>query len=87
MIYRFKSTAAGDLIMMAPAGEAVLRIIGKEPAGKGIIEAGALPAAIAALEAAVAADEAARKAAGAEAAAGATAGSGDKVSLRQRAWP
>ena len=86
MIYRFKSKADGDLIMMGPAGDTVLRTIGKEPAPQGIIEAAALPAAMRAIEAAVAADEAARKAAGADAAADG-AGHGDKVSLRQRAWP
>jgi hypothetical protein len=86
MIYRFKSKADGDLIMMGPAGDAVLRIIGKEPAAQGIVEAGALPAAIAAIEQAVAADEAARREAGADARA-AGSGSGDKISLRQRAWP
>jgi hypothetical protein len=86
MIYRFKSKAAGDLIMMGPAGDTVLRILGREPASQGIIEARALPAAIAAIERAVAADEAARRQAAAEAPAD-TVGSGDKVSLRQRAWP
>ncbi len=86
MIYRFKTKADGDLIMMGPAGDAVLRLIGKEPAAKGIIEASALPAAIGAIEQAVAAEEAARKAAGADAP-GNGLGSGDKVALRQRAWP
>ena len=86
MIYRFKSQADGDLIMMGPAGDTVLRVIGKEPASQGIIESAALPAAMRAIEQAVAADEASRKAAGAEAP-GDGVGSGDKVSLRQRAWP
>ena len=84
MMYRFKTSADGDLIMMGPAGDSVLRIIGKEPAATGIVEAGALPAAIAAIEQAVAADEAARKQAAPDADA---AGSGDKVGLRQRVWP
>lgn len=86
MIYRFKSKADGDLIMMGPAGDAVLRIIGKEPAAQGILQSDALAAAIAAIEQAVAADDAARNAAGPEAPGGG-AGAGDKVSLRQRAWP
>ena len=86
MIYRFKSKAAGDLIMMGPAGDTVLRILGREPATQGIIEARALPAAIAAIEQAVAADEAARQQDAADAPADA-GGTGDKVSLRQRAWP
>ena len=91
MIYRFKSKATGDLVMMGPVGDRILRLLGREPAPQGIIEAAALPAAIAALEQAVAADEAAR---GADTQADADDGSGDgpvggadKVSLRQRAWP
>lgn len=88
MIYKFKSKAAGDVIMMGPAGDLVLRAIGKEPAPKGIIEPAAMPAAIAAIEQAVAADEAARaqaeKEAGAE---GRPLPPREGVSLRQRAWP
>ena len=49
-MYRFKSKADGDLIMMAPVGDQLLRIIGREPAAKGIIELAVLPQAIAALE-------------------------------------
>jgi hypothetical protein len=86
MIYRFKSVADGDLLMMGPAGDAVLRIIGKEPAAQGIIEAHALGAAIQALEAAVGADEAARKSEAAEPEPDA-AEVRDKISLRQRVWP
>ena len=89
MIYKFRSDATGDLIMMGPVGDQMLRIIGKEPAAKGIIEASALAAAIAALEQAVAADEAsrARGAADEDADEAGRSGHGGKVSLRQRAWP
>jgi hypothetical protein len=88
MIYKFKSKAAGDVIMMGPAGDDVLRLIGKPPAPKGIIETAAMGAAIAALEAAVAADEAARAQAEREAAAeGRRLAPRDAVTLRQRAWP
>ena len=86
MIYRFKSKATGDLIVMGPVGDTLLRIIGREPAGQGIVEAAALPAAIAAIEQAVAAEDATRKSAPADDA-GDGAGGGDNVSLRQRAWP
>lgn len=89
-MYKFKSKAAGDLILLDPAGDALLKIIGKEPAGRGIIEVDAMPAAIAALEEAVAADEAARQAAGATQADADDAAPGaprEKISLRQRAWP
>jgi len=91
MIYKFRSKATGDLVMMGPVGDQMLRIIGKEPAAQGIVPAAALPAAIAALEQAVAADEAARGGGrtvdrGDEDDEGGPGG-GDKVSLRARAWP
>ena len=84
-MYRFKSKADGDLIMMAPVGDQLLRIIGREPAGKGIIEVAALPQAIAALEQAIAAAELARvdaRRADDDDERGAQA-----VGLQQRAWP
>ncbi|MEO5846026.1 MAG: DUF1840 domain-containing protein [Caldimonas sp.] len=85
-MYRFKSKADGDLLMMAPVGEQLLRIIGREPAAKGIIEAAALPQAIAALEQAIAAAERsradARKSDDEDDGAGAPA-----IGLQQRAWP
>ena len=87
-MYRFKSKADGDLIMMAPVGDQLLRIIGREPAAKGIIELAVLPQAIAALEEAIAAAELARVAARKtdddddEQAGGANA-----IGLQQRAWP
>jgi hypothetical protein len=88
MIYKFKSKAAGDVIMMGPAGDMVLRTIGKEPAPKGIVEPAAMPAAIAAIEQAIAADEAARAQAEQEAAAqGRQLPPREGVTLRQRAWP
>jgi hypothetical protein len=83
VIYKFKSKAAGDVIMMGPNGDQVLRLIGKEPAAKGIIEPAAMPAAMAALEQAIAADDAARKAAADDR----NDAPQDRVSLRQRAWP
>lgn len=88
MIYKFKSNAAGDVIMMAPAGDDVLRLIGKSPAAQGIIEAGSMAPAIAAIEQAIAADEAAREQAEKDAAAeGKKLGAREGVTLRQRAWP
>ncbi len=79
MLYKFKSKAAGDVIMLGANGDQVLRIVGKEPAAQGIIEAADIGAAIAALEAAVAADEAAAQAP--------DAAPRERISLRQRAWP
>ena len=86
MIYRFKSEADGDVLMLAPAGDAVLRIIGKEPAAKGIIECKALGADIRALEAAVGVEEAARRSE-ASAPEQDEDAQRDKISLRQRVWP
>ena len=88
MIYKFKSKAAGDVIMMGPTGDEMLRAMGREPAAKGIVEPAAMPAAIAALEQAIAAAEADRARAEGEAAeAGEKLPPRQGVGLRQRAWP
>ena len=88
MIYKFKSKAAGDVIMMAASGDQVLRILGREPAAKGILEVADMPAAVQAIEAAVMQDEQARQQAEAEAAAeGKPLAPRESVTLRQRAWP
>ena len=63
MIYKFKSKATGDLIMLQPNGESILKIIGKgEPAQlkQGILLPEDMAPAIAALQAAVALEEKAR---------------------------
>jgi hypothetical protein len=83
MIYKFKSKASGDLIMLGPQGDQVLRLLGREPAAKGIIEVAAMPAAIAALEAAVAAPQQGAQQDDEPAEPGAE----PSVSLRQRVWP
>ena len=82
MLYKFKSKAAGDVIMLGPNGDQVMRLVGREPAAQGIFEVAHMPQLIAALEPAVAAEDAARKSADEE-----TPGKGDGVSLRQRVWP
>ena len=88
MIYKFKSKAAGDLIMLGPNGDAMLRALGREPSPQGIIEPGAMDAAIAALERAVRDDEAARARAEREAAArGEALPPREGVTPRQRLWP
>ncbi|MCW5640107.1 MAG: DUF1840 family protein, partial [Rubrivivax sp.] len=38
MIYKFRSKAAGDLIMLPAHGDQLLRLLGREPAAQGIIE-------------------------------------------------
>ena len=84
MIYKFKSKAAGDVIMLAASGDHVLRILGREPAAKGILEVAAMPAAMAAIEAAVQQDDEARQQAATD---GKRAQAGEAITLRQRAWP
>jgi hypothetical protein len=88
MLYKFKSKAAGDLIMLDPNGRRVLQVIGKEPGPKGIILPEQMAAAIQALEAEVAREEAQQRAAIDEAKArGENPPRFDPVSLRQRAQP
>ena len=89
MLYKFKSKATGDLIMLEPNGRRVLQIIGKDAGPKGIILPAEMSGAIGALEAAIAQEDADRKAATDEAKAkgGSAPRSGDSVSLRQRAVP
>lgn len=59
MIYKFKSQAAAEVIMLQANGEQMLSIIGKEPSAQGIITVAQIPAAIAALDAAIEVHEAA----------------------------
>jgi len=88
MLYKFKSQAAGDLIMLEPNGRQVLEIIGKDAQPKGIILPEQMPAAISALEGAVEKDEAVHKALVEEARAnGEPPPRLEAVSLRQRAVP
>ena len=63
MIYKFKSNATGDLIMLQPNGESILKIIGKGEASQlkqGILLPEDMAPAITALQAAVAREEKAR---------------------------
>jgi hypothetical protein len=85
MLYKFKSKAAGDVIMLGPNGDQVMRIIGREPAAKGIFEVEHMPALAALLERAVAAEESARHEAANDD--DEPKGKGDGVTLRQRVWP
>ena len=50
MLYKFKSKAAGDLIMLGPNGDQVLRLVGREPAPQGIFEVEQMPGLVATLE-------------------------------------
>jgi hypothetical protein len=88
MLFKFKSKAAGDLIMLEPNGRRVLEIIGKEPQPKGIILPEQMAAAVQSLEAAIAREEADQQAMIDEAKAkGDAPPRFEAVSLRQRAVP
>lgn len=79
MIYKFKSAASGDVIMLGPHGDQLMRLLGRDPAPKGIIEPGQMAAAIQALQAAITGEEG--RAADPE------DEDQDPVVLRQRLWP
>lgn len=91
MLYKFKSPAAGNLIMLEPNGRQILQIIGKDDSAqqvKGILLPQDMPTAIAALHAAIAQDEADWQQRVAQAQEqGAPPPRTPSVSLRQRALP
>ena len=97
MLYKFKSKATADLIMLEPNGKQILRIIGKDTAPKGILEVTEMVHAIEALRQAVQQEEDAQaqvnaqntqNSEGIQDKKGATASSQERpVSLRQRAAP
>ena len=89
MLYRFRSPATGDVIMLGPQGDALLRALGREPSAKGILEPAGMARALEALETAIAADEAARAQAGGGAEQGedAPAAAAGELPLRRRFWP
>lgn len=88
MLYKFKSKAAGDVIMLAANGDQVLRILGRQPAPKGILEVADMPAALTAIETAIRESEQARREAEEQARAkGEPLPAREMVTLRQRAWP
>lgn len=74
--------------MLGPHGDALLRVLGREPAPQGIIEPQGMAAAVAAIRAAILADEQDRANAEREAAEqGWRLPPRQGVSLRQRLWP
>jgi cyclopropane-fatty-acyl-phospholipid synthase len=92
MLYKFKSKATGDLIMLEPQGKQILKIIGKEPGAKGIILPNEMMAAVDALNAAVEQEElaiqAAKEASKAESDTVAPVTDGQRsISLKQRVVP
>ena len=87
MLYKFKSRATADLIMLEPQGRQIVTIIGKTPGASGIVTAAQIPGAIAALEAAVIADEAQPEAQVNAEAAAEEINEAVRLRLRQRAAP
>jgi hypothetical protein len=88
MLYKFKSQATSDLIMLEPHGRRVLTIVGKDPARAGIIEPSQMSAAIEALHAAAEHEAAEQKAAVEQAQAqGEPVPVFEAVSLRHRVSP
>ena len=86
MIYKFKSQADGDVIMLEPNGDQMLAIIGRVPSVQGVVTVAQIPAAIAALEAAVTSHEAASSPAADHVVVELITG-GDDFRLRARAGP
>lgn len=95
MLYKFKSKATGDLIMLEQQGKHILKLIGKESGAQGIILPNEMLGAIEALNAAVAQEELAHQTAKEAAQSGnvqeegaAPATSGLRtISLKQRVVP
>lgn len=92
MLYKFKTKATGDVIMLQPNGQRVLEIIGKhtaaDPSLKGILLPEQMPQALNALQAAVDLEESQRTEAVAQAKIeNLPVPRFEAVSLRQRALP
>ena len=81
MLYKFKSPAAGDVIMLGPQGDQVMRLLGREPAAKGIFEVADMPGLLGSLQAALDAETAHTTPAAEDDPRQPTVG------LRQRLWP
>ncbi len=89
MLYKFKSRATADVIMLEANGRQLLQIIGKSPDAHGIVTVAQIPAALQALEAAVSEDQARSKDSAQEEGEGDAADgkSAAAVHLHQRAAP
>lgn len=92
MLYKFKSKASGDVILLQANGDEVLRLLGRAPSANGIFEVDDLATLIARLEDAVRRAEAGEAGEAGAAAADASHAANDandapRVGLRQRAWP
>ena len=87
MLYKFQSRATADLLMLGPAGDHILRLVGREPAPQGIFEVKDLPQLMQRLAEAIEEEERARAEAEAQAEAEGQTLPPPDVTLRQRVWP
>jgi hypothetical protein len=86
MIYKFKSQATADLVMLEATGNQIVSILGKF-GPQGIITVAEQSSAIIKIEAAIAEEEQQRKLAEAEAAKEGRKLPPPAITLRTRAWP
>jgi hypothetical protein len=88
MLYKFKSKAGADVIMLAAHGDQALQALGRGPAPQGILQASDLAGLIAHGEAAIAEEQQAHDRAVEQAQAeGRKPPPKPEVTLRQRLWP
>lgn len=86
MLYKFKSKASGDVIMLGPTGDKVLGLLGRDPSPQGIFEPRDMPAAMVTLTAAIQHDEVSRSHPD-DASDDDAVTRPPAVALRQRVWP
>jgi hypothetical protein len=88
MLYKFKSKASGDLIMMEADGRRLLQIIGKTELHRGVLQPQEIPAAMAALQNALTLEDAARTVSGTKQPSDEMPSAWNQaISLRQRSLP
>lgn len=88
MLYKFKSKAGADVIMLAAHGDQALQALGRQPSASGIFQSADLAGLISRGEAAIAEEQQAAERAEAEARAeGRKPPPRPEVGLRQRLWP
>ena len=93
MLYKFKSQATADVIMLRDSAEEILKIIGKEPGPTGIVTFAQIPGAVSALRAEIQRREAAAPAqhthddVANQVSDDAAHGADEPISLRRRAAP
>ena len=87
MLYKFKSRATADLVMLEPAGRRLLEVLGREPSEQGIFEAPDLPRLMQQLDQAIELEEAHLEEAERQAQAQGQTIRRPEDTLRQRLWP